>query len=205
MPSKSQIEIEVKFFIEEPKVIRQQIIELGATLIQQKCFELNLRYEDSQNSLGRNHRLLRLRKSHKTTLTYKQRRIDMENQFKVHHEMEVEIDNFDMMMAILTALGYRQAQVYEKWRETYRLDDTIFCLDTMPYGEFLEIEGKKTEILKSTAQLGLDWRSRILLNYLELFDKIKKQLHLTFNDLTFDNFKPIDIALKPIILSYTVG
>ena len=203
MQSQPQYEIEVKFYVDSPAVMRQRIIDLGATLAEDRCFELNHRYDDAQDVLKRNFRLLRLRKSHKTTLTYKHRRDDFENQFKVHQELEVEVDDFETMQAILAALGYRKVQVYEKWRETYRLAETAYCLDTMPYGDFLEIEGSKADILQSAALLGLNWENRILLNYIEIFEKIKYKHHLAFNDITFDNFNDIDVDLRSIILANT--
>jgi adenylate cyclase class 2 len=41
--------------------------------------------------------------------------------------------------------------------------------------------------------LGLDWEKRILLNYIELFNILNKSLGLPFSDITFKNFKNIEI------------
>ena len=98
MQSKPQYEIEVKFYVDSPAATRQRIIDLGATLAEDRCFELNHRYDDAQDGLKRNFRLLRLRKSHKTTLTYKHRRDDFENQFKVH------------VLEAIEAAGYRPGE-----------------------------------------------------------------------------------------------
>jgi adenylate cyclase class 2 len=66
-------------------------------------------------------------------------------------------------------------------------------MDSMPFGNFLEIEGQENDIKRYVLRLGLQWNSRILLNYLEIFDLLRKDLNLGFRDVTFDNFKNIDV------------
>ncbi len=186
------LEIEVKFYLHDLKSIRQRIIDLDAQC-HGRFFETNLRFEDPRISLIKNNALLRLRKDTKTTLTYKSNPPEDNNEFKVFNELEVEVSEFKTMKQILAALGFHVAQKYEKWRETFSLGDTHFCLDTMPFGDILEIEGQKKEIRHFSDRLDLNWNERILLNYLEIFDILKDQLNLQFNDLTFDNFKAVDL------------
>ena len=133
--------------------------------------------------------LLRLRQDNKTTLTFKSTPPGRNTQFKILKELEVEVNDFATMGRILEALGFHCDQIYEKWRETLVLKQTRFCLDSMPYGNFLEIEGREEDIKSYAIRLGLHWGKRILLNYLEIFDILKKEMDLDFNDVTFDNFK----------------
>jgi len=188
----SNLEIEVKFYIPDRKSVRQRIIDLDARS-HGRLFETNLRFENPQNSLIKHKALLRLRKDKKATLTYKSSPPESNAEFKIFDELEVEVSQFSTMNQILHALGFRAVQKYEKWRETLTLEDTHFCLDTMPFGDFLEIEGRKNKIKYFAARLGLNWEERILKNYLEIFDILKNHLHLQFKDLTFDNFKTVDI------------
>jgi adenylate cyclase class 2 len=95
------------------------------------------------------------------------------------------------MGQILEALGYHPAQRYEKWRESFTLDQTWFCLDRMPYGNFLEIEGQEKDIRHYAAQLGLSWHKRILFDYIEIFEMIRKKMNLKFTDITFKNFESV--------------
>ena len=94
------------------------------------------------------------------------------------------------------AIGLHQEQIYEKWRETLLLNNTSFCIDTMPFGDFLEIEGSKKEIKKWADKIGLKWEKRILVNYLAIFEIIKAKSKLTFSDITFQNFKGLKIEIK---------
>ncbi len=197
------LEIEVKFFLVDPEPLRRRLEALGARS-SGRCFESNLRFDDGSRSLRRRGALLRLRKDRETILTFKDRGPD-DTEFKVHRELEVNVSDFDRAMQILQALGFDPVQRYEKWRETYRLEETEFCLDTLPFGEFLEIEGEKDAIRRYAGRLGLRWESRILDNYLAIFSLLKERRGLGFTDVTFDNFKGLDADLGPLAASLQAG
>lgn len=194
-------ETEVKFYLPEVNPIRRRIVELGADF-KGRVFETNLRFEDADTRLFQKKSLLRLRKDIKTTLTFKSEPTFKDDEFKTLRELEVEVSDFAVMKHILESLGFHEEQVYEKWRETFMLRDTHLCLDTMPFGDFLEIEGPKKSIKELASQIGLQWHKRILLNYLAIFDIIGKELNLGFSDVTFENFKNIrfDLAEHPGLL-----
>ncbi len=180
-------EIEVKFYLSDMDRIRDRIIEIGA-VSRGRIFETNIRFDDADNRLIQKKSLLRLRQDKKSILTFKSEPPFKDDQFKILRELEVEVSDFTTMKNILESLGFREEQVYEKWRETLILNRTNFCLDTMPYGNFLEIEGQKEDIKKLVSQIGLKWKKRILLNYLAIFDVIKQKSNLPFYDVTFSNF-----------------
>jgi len=167
--------------------IRDRIIELGA-VSRGRAFETNVRFDDADNSLIQKKSLLRLRQDKKIILTFKSETPFKDDQFKILRELEVEVSDFITTKHILESLGFREEQVYEKWRETFVLHSANLCLDTMPYGNFIEIEGQKEDIKKLASQIGLKWEKRILLNYLAIFDVIKQKSNLSFYDVTFSNF-----------------
>jgi len=189
------LEIEVKFYLSDMDSIRDRILELGAVSMG-RVFETNLRFDDADNSLIEKKSLLRLRRDTKTILTFKSEPPFKNDQFKILKELEVEVSDFATMKHILESLGFREEQVYEKWRETFILNNVNLCLDTLPYGDFLEIEGQKEDIKELAYRIGLNWQKRILLNYLAIFDVIKRKSNLAFYDVTFSNFINIrfDIA-----------
>jgi len=190
-----KLEFEVKFFLPDIQLLRQNILNLGARS-QGRFFEKNLRFEDANKTLKAKKCLLRLRHDQKTTLTFKSTPPEGSDQFKVLNELEVEVSNFPVMNAILESLGFHCEQVYEKWRETLVIENTQVCLDAMPYGNFLEIEGTKKDIKQYAQDLGLQWGKRILANYLEIFEILRKKFDLKFTDVTFHNFKDIDTQLQ---------
>jgi adenylate cyclase class 2 len=63
----------------------------------------------------------------------------------------------------------------------------------MPYGDFLEIEGQEKDIRYYASRFGLNWQKRILFNYLQIFEIIRKDQNLEFKDLTFNNFETVDV------------
>ena len=185
--SMENLEIEVKFYLSDMDRIRDRIIEIGA-VSRGRVFETNIRFDDSDNSLIQKKSLLRLRQDTKTILTFKSEPPVKDDQFKILRELEVEVSDFTTMINILESLGFREEQVYEKWRETFILNSANLCLDTMPYGNFLEIEGQKADIKELASRIGLKWQKRILLNYLAIFDIIKQKSNLPFYYVTFSNF-----------------
>lgn len=192
------LETEVKFYLSSITSVRNRILELGAKP-KGRVFETNIRFEDEEKTLIQKKSLLRLRQDKRATLTFKSEPAVTNNQFKTHHELEVEVSDFATMTHILERLGYGQEQTYEKWRESFVFHDASFCIDSMPYGDFLEIEGHKRNIKDLAFKIGMDWKKRILLNYLEIFQIIRQKLNLPFSDVTFHNFSSVGVDLKPYL------
>jgi adenylate cyclase class 2 len=186
------LEIEVKFYLADIEGMRNKILKLGAKS-KGRLFETNILYEDKNNSLIKKKSLLRLRQDEKTMLTLKSRPPVKSKDYKIVNELEVEVSDFATMGQILQMLGFHPEQKYEKWRETIVLDQTVFCLDRMPYGDFLEIEGQEKDIRYYASRFGLNWQKRIIFNYLTIFEIMRKNLNLDFNDLTFNNFETVDV------------
>lgn len=193
--SSKKLEIEVKFFVTDESIIRDRLLALGA-VSDGRAFERNIRFEDADKTLYRRRSLLRLRRDAKCTLTLKSAPPEENPEFKVFHELEIEVGNIETTVEILSKLGYHQEQVYEKWRETLRIENTLFCLDTLPYGNFIEIEGAGRDIRHYAARLDLPWPCRILENYLRIFDLLKDRIGFSFSDVTFQNFETVDVDLS---------
>ncbi len=184
------LEIEVKFCVENPDELRRAIAALGCRSLG-RVFERNHCYDDSRRSLEARKALLRLRKDKAVRLTFKSVPPTADADFKVLRELEVAVDDFDTMAGILEAIGFRRTRVYEKWRETFACQQALLCLDALPMGTFLEIEGPRPAIEDLARRLHLPWQERILANYLEMFDHLRASLGLSFGDLTFDNFRGV--------------
>ncbi len=204
-PMTSPREIEVKFFLTDPDATRRQIRALGGDSAD-SIFESNIRYEDPARSFLRRGQLLRLRKDDGVTLTFKSNAPESDRQFKVRRELEVKVDDFDRTDEILRAIGFHREQIYEKYRETYRIDGAVLCLDRMPFGSFLEIEGDRSSIRRLADALEMDWDRRILVSYLAIFGLLRKASGFDFSDVTFANFRAIgEIDLSGILSRVEAG
>lgn len=197
-------EVEVKFFLDDISRMQRRLASLGAES-QGRVFENNIRYDDDSHNLRRKQSLLRLRQDKKTILTFKSKPAATSRDFNIFDELEVEVSDFKTMEKILARLGLQAVQRYEKWRETMILGPTAFFLDTMPYGTFLEIEGRENDIRHYADRLNLKWQQRIILNYLEIFDILIKKQQLPFHDLTFENFESGDLNVGAIVDQLVVG
>jgi len=105
-------------------------------------------------------------------------------QHKTRVEIETEVGDYDAAFSILTALGYTPVWRYEKYRESFRLEDVSVTLDHTPIGDFVEIEGPAPAIRPAAGRLGFDWTERSLKTYRELFAEASgaQQGNMTFDD-----------------------
>ncbi len=190
------LEIEVKFFVSDARGMHRRLVALGA-IEHPEVFETNICYEDSGYTLKRSGQLLRLRRDGSCRLTYKCQPCQDDPAYKVFKELEVQVSDCDTMAGILQALGYQPAQIYEKKRRSFAWRDVELCLDIMPFGTFLEIEGARESIKDAALQMGLAWEDRILANYLAIFEALRDRFGLPFNDVTFADFQrhPVDFSL----------
>lgn len=184
-------EIEAKFYLNRIEEILPRLEKLGAALIAPRALETNLRFDTPERKLDDAHQLLRLRQYHDVTLTYKSE-ATVNGGVSERVEIETKVGNFDTMRKLLEALSFQVSAVYEKYRTMYRLGGVVVTLDELPYGDFLEIEGKDAAAIQQAAeQLGLNWSANITDNYLLLMRRLPGENH---TNLTFEAFKDVTIS-----------
>lgn len=193
MAAESQ-ETEAKFYVRDLNRIRLRLEELDARLIQQRVLETNIRFDLPGARLRAEGRVLRLRHDTRTKFTYKSASTNEQGVLS-REEIEFEVADFEKAKRFLEALGYQKLVYYEKHRTTYELNDTLIMLDELPYGNFVEIEGEKVESIRALAsQLNLRWDCAIGASYNSLFERARKSLDLSFQDLTFADFGELKIV-----------
>lgn len=148
------IEVEKKFRLTKRQrdAVLRRLAEVGASLAREE-FEENTLY--SGQGLDGGACVLRLRRvGGRATLTYK-RRIPGASAIKQQREEETAVADADAMEAILEALGYQPSMVYEKRRQTWVLGKAEIVIDVLPFGLFMEIEGRMNEIRAVERKLAL--------------------------------------------------
>ncbi|HZD10253.1 MAG TPA: class IV adenylate cyclase [Candidatus Binatia bacterium] len=200
MSKSGNLEVEVKFVIDELPAFRARLLATGAKRTKRRLHERNVRFDDDEGSLLRKGQLLRLRQDDEARLTFKgMADADQGSEAKVREELETTVGSFDIIAEILEHLGFEAQQVYEKYRETFALDDVEVVLDELPYGNFVELEGSEEGIRAAAGKLDLPWEQRILDNYLYLMARMKKRYGLDFDDLTFENFAGRDLSVAVML------
>jgi predicted adenylyl cyclase CyaB len=195
-------EIEVKFFMQDLGKVGTRLRELGARLLRPRVYELNLRYDRSDGSLRRQHRVLRLRQSDDIRLTYKGPGSIVDGAMS-RQEIEFTVGDFEAAKAFLETLDYRIIVMYEKYRTAYEIETPgvsedagcLVMLDELPYGNFIEIERPDAASIHAAADsLSLKWETAITESYLMLFERLGKTRGLTFGEVRFANFMHLNIT-----------
>lgn len=189
-------EIEAKFYVRDLKRIESRIQQWDARLIQPRVLETNLRFDLPDGRLRSKGQVLRLRQDTEVRLTYKG---SGKSQQGIVNRTEIEftVEDFEKAKLFLEALGYQQTLQYDKYRTTYELGTCHIMLDELPYGNFVEIEGEDQGSIHAVAEkLRLHMQAAISESYSALFEKVRKALKLTFNDLTFANFDGLSVSYE---------
>lgn len=139
------IEIEKKYRLTTAQ--REQVVnnleEIGAKFVRED-FEVNQIY--GGGILEEEKAALRIRKTaDKTLLTYK-RRVGHLGDLKQHIEHETEIADAEAIKNIVECLGFEVGLIYEKRRQTWQFQNVEIVLDELPFGLYMEIEGRITDI-----------------------------------------------------------
>jgi adenylate cyclase class 2 len=148
-------EIEKKYRVtsEEAASLRGRLRAAGAEAHGEE-FEENTLYAGP--GIERGNRVLRLRRIEggRSVFTFKES-LAGAGGIKRRREDETEVTDPDALAAILGALGYTPAAIYEKRRETWRVAGVEVVLDELPFGLFVEIEGTEESILEAEHLLEL--------------------------------------------------
>ena len=194
----NKLELEAKFWVSSLDMLENRLKALGAELIQERTFELNLRFDTPNRRLSSARQVLRLRRDKIDRLTFKDPG-DPNSAVSARKEIEVEVADLRTVREILEALGFQVSITYEKYRAAYLLDNVEVSLDEMPFGFFSEIEGPDENSIQKTAEkLGLDWEARSRLSYLAIFFALKEEFSLPMSDITFLEFQNKSLPLEKI-------
>ena len=170
------VEIEKKYRLtrEQKDILLNKLREIGAERRGGEEFEENTIY--SGPGLDPRSRVLRLRRVGKRALfTYKER-FATESAVKHQREEETEVSDAGALAAILEAIGYTPALLYEKRRSTWHVAGAEVVLDELPFGLFVEIEGEEHSILEAENLLGLASAEAEHASYPELTARLGKRV-----------------------------
>lgn len=170
------VEIEVKIRIDDIKILREKILHLGAKLEKERFYEENTLYDFPSQALYKKRQALRLRKMNKKSFLTFKGPPQKSRKFKIREEYETEVKNEKQLRKILKSLGLIPVFNYQKYRTVHRKKFLKISLDETSIGNFIELEGKREEIVKFAKALGVSKKEFIKLDYIQL---IKKEMEKT--------------------------
>ncbi|MDQ7032533.1 MAG: class IV adenylate cyclase [Desulfonauticus sp.] len=145
----------------------------GEELVQDWTFEKNIIFDNEKQELKNKNMVLRLRQDQEITFTLKVP-FDSKDELKIKEKKEynVKVDNFDLMQEILNYLGFKSFLIYHKFRKVYIFYNVLVCLDILPFGYFVELEGEN--LFEIACKLNLNWEFRSDLTYYDVYqNKLK--------------------------------
>jgi len=165
------LEIEIKIKIDDPQSIKNKILAGGASLHRERYFENNSLYDFPKMDLYLKNQALRLRKINKKTfLTFKGAE-KKSRKFKIREEYETEIKNERQIIKILKSLGLKPVFNYEKYRTVFIYKKLKICLDELTIGDYLELEGQQSDIVRFAHLLGYSKKDFIKSDYIQMLKK----------------------------------
>lgn len=152
-----QTEFEATFLINTKDEIRDILKNCNAKLIKKEFLQRRTVFNlPSGHEIE--HGWLRVRdEQDKITLSLKivHNNTNIQNQ----KELQLDINNFDTAVELLSLLGCEKKSYQENLRELWTLDDVEITIDEWPFIEpYIEIEGNSEEAVKKIAKkLGFDY------------------------------------------------
>ncbi|MGX7948469.1 class IV adenylate cyclase [Oleidesulfovibrio alaskensis] len=186
-------EVELKYTGVDFTDLRPRLHRLGG-VSRGRHWERNIVFDTPQRDLKATGRLLRLRSQQWAQQYGRDRRCvltlkvppaqPVPDDVKVWDERETTVAGFDSMRGILEGLGYEAAFRYDKIREEWLCAGVTVCLDTLVFGDVVELEGEREAIFRLAEALGFSGCQATRATYHDL----NRQYRLTAGLPQDDNF-----------------
>ncbi len=188
-----KIEKEIKFEVKQFSHIRNRLTQEGGRFIE-KYLEKNIVLDTPSKKLISEGKLLRLRKKGSKNILCFKKPLEKHQYIsppsvKSLEEYEVEVDDFSTSLNILRELGYEKISEYEKIREKWEIRGIKICLDQLPFGKYVEIEGGG-DLITFARKLGIKGKGPLGESYHQINRKKREQMGLPPNDsFVFEEWK----------------
>ena len=199
-------ESELKYLDVDLDVLRQRVKAAGG-VFEGRWLETNKVFDDESGGLKRKETLLRLRTCAGTShglLTMK-RPVEEDSRLKVCDEHETQVLNTAQTEALLEGLGFRQSLVYQKLRESWRMEGLLVCLDLLPFGTYAELEGEEPVVLEAAEALGLDQYLSSKETYYDIHARVRRAAGLPPKDSFVFDKDLLDALLADLKIGRPTG
>ena len=164
------LEREVKLRFDSADAARARILSaaVGATPLRGRRLQEDSLLDTDDNNLYQRRSALRVRTENgKSLLTFKGP--VQPSALKVREEHETIVGDGEVLLTILSELGWRVWFRYEKYREEFAAEDIVLAIDETPIGIFVEIEGSEDHIHRAAEALGKTAHDYVTASYRSLY------------------------------------
>lgn len=186
-----QYEVELKYTGANFAVLREMLQQCSAQF-SQRHWERNIVFDTPQRDMKQKGHLLRLRaklwpqesgRSPQNVLTLKlPPQVEVPVDVKVWDERETIVGDFDSTCGILEGLGYQPAFRYDKIREEWSYKGVTICLDSLVFGDVVELEGEREAIFSVAGLLNLSAANASTATYHDLNREYRRREGLPEDD-----------------------
>jgi predicted adenylyl cyclase CyaB len=141
--------------------------------VQPRTLETTSMYDNAEQFMIVSDGRLRIRTGHKSSLSYK--RPVTRDGIKVEIEYESEIEDPEQVELILKEIGYEKVSSYARFRTIWQTEKVKIFLDEFSFGNFIEIEGEREDILTVATEMGFDLTKNITRSYDGIYKDICKE------------------------------
>lgn len=182
---KNQIETELKFQTTDPKKVLSVLLASGAKIIS-KNKQKTVLFDTTNHDLENKGVFVRVRaEGEENTITLKEK-IGNDETVRQRKETEFKIEDLDKMSYIIEKLGFDYVVIMEKYRIELSYKNSHVCIDEMPFGFYVEIEGEEAEINLIAQELRFKPEEKIIVTYWDLFEDWKKDKGITDQNIVFE-------------------
>ncbi len=166
----SKCEVEIKLRAADVAEARRRLRRAGFRVRRRRVFESNVGYDTPAGALGREGKLLRIRRAgRQVLLTYKGPAEP--GRHKRREELEMGLSDGARGGELLERLGFQPFFYYEKYRTEFTRGGSAgtAMLDQTPIGIYIELEGPPGWIDAAARDLGYEASDYITETYAQLF------------------------------------
>lgn len=179
---KNYIETEIKLKVDDLELLMENLKNKAEFL--GEAFQKTIRFDTPDRDLERKGIFLRVRSGFENVITLK-KKIETASGVFAREEIEVDIKDIDKMAKILSDLGFNRQWIMEKYRSEWKYNNLILSVDKLPFGDYLEIEGKEDEIEQAAKEFGFNFKNKIISSYWDIFAEYKKQHGIVEENIVF--------------------
>ena len=163
------LESERKYAVQDLKDMHRRLAGTRQATLLGEYFESNQIYDWPERTLWQEQKLLRLRTGMHSVICLKSSpHIASAQGVKLWQETQTEVGSATEMANLLEQLGLRAVLEYEKIRSKWQWGPCVICLDRVPFGRYVEIEGDAATIEQCAQHFALDPQSATTASYHEL-------------------------------------
>jgi predicted adenylyl cyclase CyaB len=162
------VEIEVKIKVGSPGEAKRRLLAAGCVVEKERSVEADAFYDFPDGRLAAKNLALRLRTVRRRSWITLKGPARKSRSFKIREEFESEVRDPAGFRRILKALGLRIVFQYRKRRTLFRQGRLRISLDETSVGKYVEIEGRRSDIVKFAKSLGYARKDFVVLDYVRM-------------------------------------